>query len=196
MSSVLPSAKDTELEPLGLHGRLTLWGYEAPSGLSFEAWLEDGQRIRRYARALQFAIGDWINVGEQRYGEKYLQALEVTEYSLGSLQNMAYVARNVKLHDRREDVSYSHHQAVAALPAPEQREVLRQAAEERLDVEETRSLARKSGKRPEPPEVVTIHKREYDRLIAIAIAGKRGELERLRQLIAEHEGTYGELRGE
>lgn len=88
--------------------------------LSFEEWSLLGSRLAVLGQAIQFAIGDWLNYGERRYGETYTQAVEETGYSVGSLMNMKFVASRIETSRRREDLSFSHHAEVAGLAPSEQ----------------------------------------------------------------------------
>jgi hypothetical protein len=139
--------------PLGIPGKLSPTGWEPPDSLSFEEWEQVGQTLRLMEGAIQFWIGDWIRYGQAKYGEMYSQALEDTDYEHGSLRNMVYVASNVEMSSRDDNLSWKHHAAVAALPAPEQKEMLDKAKEEGLSVVALRSIikAKKgSNHKPEP----------------------------------------------
>jgi hypothetical protein len=102
-----------------------------PTGeMSFEDWCEAGTKLGQIAEAVQWWIGDWINFGATTYGEKYADALEATGYEYGSLANMASVAGEFESSRRRENLSWSHHAAVASLePAAQESELDRAVAE-------------------------------------------------------------------
>lgn len=123
--------KPFEFVPTGLviHGMPTL-----------EQWIEFGQVLVGAASHIQWAIGDWINHGEKRHdwGEKYQQALDAFHLEYQYLCNLSYVAREFEISRRRENLSISHHQEVAALPRPLQDELLDQAEAEQLSVRELR----------------------------------------------------------
>ena len=72
-------------------------------------------------------IGDWLVYGEHTYGEMYAQALDATGFSYGTLANQVYVAQRFDFSRRRENLSFSHHQEVAALPPEEADELLDRA---------------------------------------------------------------------
>jgi hypothetical protein len=55
--------------------------------------------------------------GAAANGEKYAQAVEVTGKSYQSIADAKWVADRVELSRRRENLSWSHHVEVAALPA-------------------------------------------------------------------------------
>lgn len=88
--------------------------------LDYGEWSALGVKLRLLEKAIQFAIGDWLNYGNARYGETYTQAVEETGYSVGSLMNMKFVASRIEPSRRREALSFSHHAEVAGLPPSEQ----------------------------------------------------------------------------
>ena len=49
-------------------------------------WEAYGKPVGRLVKWSMFLLGDWINYGEQPYGEKYTQALSVTGLSYNTLQ--------------------------------------------------------------------------------------------------------------
>lgn len=112
---------DCEFKPTGL----TL-----PEGLSFDHWERIGRQLQLANIAVQWWIGDWLNYGEARYGEKYTQAVEDLGRSKQLLMNYASVAKRVETSRRNEKVDYSIHVEVACLPPKEQVKVLAKAAKE------------------------------------------------------------------
>ena len=101
---------------LGLPGVPTPTGYVFREDLTYSEWEEIGLSLQMMGKAIQWWIGDWINFGERRYGESYAQAIEVTGYAYGSLRNAAWVASEIELSRRRDNLSWSHHNEVASLP--------------------------------------------------------------------------------
>lgn len=89
-------------------------------------------------RIWQFWMGDLINYGESRYGEKYTQAMDATGYAYQTLANVAYVANAIPGSRRRELVPFSHHAEVAALPAEQQAAWLEACEANELTVAELR----------------------------------------------------------
>jgi hypothetical protein len=84
-----------------------------------------------------FWLGDWWLWGERRYGESAAQAAP-TGYAVGTLQEAARVADRIESPRRLGSLSWSHHQAVAALDVPEQDALLHRAAAEHLSVRDLR----------------------------------------------------------
>jgi len=105
---------------------------------TFEQWEKVGEFIKKSGQSVQFWLGDWLNYGEGRWGEKYTQALDETDYALGTLQNSSWVASNIDPSRRHENLSFSHHQNVAHLEPDEQDFWLDKAEEEGWTVFEMR----------------------------------------------------------
>lgn len=121
--------------------------------LSFDEWSELGAGLQVIDSGIQWVLGDWLNYGEQRYGEKYSQAVEMTGYAYQSLANIAYVASRIEISRRRENLRFSHHEVVAALEPAEQEALLSKAVEYSLTVAALRDAVktfRKELKAPAP----------------------------------------------
>lgn len=145
--------------------KLTSKGATFETGLSFEKWQAIGSTLRYLEKSVLFWIGDWINYGEKAYGEKYSQALEVTGYDQGTLQNAAWVCSNVEISRRREDVLFSHHVEVASLSPEKQDEMLDQTSQERLSVRELRKEIQEHVKRSKREKLLqNINEKENDRV--------------------------------
>lgn len=120
-----------------------------PTGLvvngkpTFKEWYDFGLNLREIKTAVQWAVGDWINYGEEHYPDRYAQAQDETKYAYGTLRNYASIAARVDCHTRVTGLSWSHHAAVAALPADQQTEVLMQAKTERLSRDDLKPIVKK-----------------------------------------------------
>lgn len=99
-----------------------------------EAWLRRGQNIARRVSRQQWEIGDWLVEGTKKWERKAYDAAEriFQNYNRATLRNLAYVARAVETSQRSDVLSWSHHEAVAAMKPAEQKELLAYAAEKRL----------------------------------------------------------------
>jgi hypothetical protein len=97
-----------------------------------------GRRFGEIGRCSQWWLGDWIHYGNQRFGERYTRAVKLTGYDVQSLMNMVYVASRFEISRRRENLSWSHHSAVAALDVDEQEHWLARAGAERMSVADLR----------------------------------------------------------
>lgn len=122
------TGKPVEPEPF----ELTALGMVVHGQPSITEWAAFGRKLFGIRTGLQWAIGDWINYGQSRvdWGEKYDQALAAFDYDYGYLANMSSIAAKFE-QSRRTPLSWSHHQAVAALPAPQADELLKLAVASR-----------------------------------------------------------------
>ena len=91
---------------------------------SFAEWENCGAFLQQIEGAVQWWIGDWLNYGERAYGEKYSQALDVTGIELRTLEDYAYVAKNVETTDRSVGVGWTLHRLLAPFSSTNQREWL------------------------------------------------------------------------
>jgi hypothetical protein len=115
--------------------------------LDADEWAAAGRRIGVVSRSVQWLLGDWISYGNERFGERYARASRITGYDPQTLMNMVYVASRFPASRRRENLSWSHHEALAALEPPEQDGWLDQAASHRWSVLDLRGMLRLSRKR-------------------------------------------------
>jgi hypothetical protein len=196
-------------------------GLRLPAELSFEKWRAVGWALGRIHTMAKWALADWINYGEAAYGEKYADALEVTQRSKGGLMNIASVGRRVAASRRRDALSFTHHEIVAALDPDEQTKWLDQAEANRWSVEELRGMVRGTGPNgPLGPDALSADERELvdgyrglreqfgdavdaSRVNAIAARRlereqredevRRGQLERLAASAAPHSGERYQL---
>ena len=117
---VLPSRKVT-VSPVGM--RFT-------EELSFEEWKSLAESIGQAARSVAFIVGDWLVYGQNLFGtdgfpekrvptELYQIAVAATGMDVTTLQNYAYVSRNVPYPLRSEQLSWEHHRLMAKLPEDE-----------------------------------------------------------------------------
>ena len=87
--------------------------------LDLPEWIRQGKSLGTIGRGAAWWIGDWVNYGSAKFGEKYARAARITGYDIQSLMNMAYVAARFHISRRRENLSWSHHAEVAAaIPDP------------------------------------------------------------------------------
>lgn len=111
---------------------LTPTGLEFRNSVSFDEWQTVGLKLREVRGMIHWWIGDWLNYGEERWGEMYAQAVEDTQYRTQTLMNDKYVASRFQISRRREKLSWSHHADVAGLDVDEQEKLLNTAEEKRL----------------------------------------------------------------
>ena len=99
---------------------ITLTGIQFNEELSFDEWDSLGQKLAPLGRSIGFIIGDWINYGDGRYGEKYDEALARTGMSYQTLKQFSYVARKIEMCERSHILDWCHHLVVAKAKTPEE----------------------------------------------------------------------------
>jgi hypothetical protein len=133
----------------------TLPGIEwvAPPGQTFDEFTEIGRKLAQVNRAAGFLLGDWVNHGEQVYGERFAQAADATGYDPATLRNFASVAWQIPSARRREELTFGHHQAVIGIKDETRRdELLERAASDGMTVERLRTEAKayRTAQEPSP----------------------------------------------
>lgn len=143
-------------------------------------WLDVVQRLtemhessgRLHFRSICI-LADALNFGESAYGEEYAQAIDETrkwmQVSSKTIHNAMWVMKHIPASRRRELLTLSHHEQVAALPPDEQDELLGQAEEGNMTVAELKKLVmarhpktkrgadRSSKNGKDKPEALTIN---------------------------------------
>lgn len=99
---------------------LTTTSARATRNATFEEWTSAFGWSQAVEKASPFWVGDLLAYGEHKYGEMYSQVMDNTSISYGTLANAVYVARNVQVSRRRENLPFAIHQEVAPLPPAEQ----------------------------------------------------------------------------
>ena len=136
------------LDEMARNGALRTTGlYLTDPNLTYEQLEAVGGLLGRMHQSLRFAIGDWLRLMEERFPEKWSQGAEVLGISEEGMREYLRVSEKVPRSIRREALSWSHHRAVAALEAPEQKEWLDKAETECLSHHELRDRLRSD---PEP----------------------------------------------
>ncbi len=100
-------------------------------------------------RAGPWWIGDLLNSGEDYFGETFSQMCEGT-LSTEMINRYASVARRVPIENRVASLSWSAHAAVARLPHPLQKNLLREAEKHGWTSDDLRIKARESIQNESP----------------------------------------------
>jgi len=117
------------------------------ANLRYSDWVKIGTKLDRLDGTVKWMIADWLAFGERKYGERYAEALKFTDYSIGTLMNMKYVASSIEISRRSETLSFAHHVEVASFKPQTQIRWLNTAERHgysRLELRE----AIKTGRRP------------------------------------------------
>jgi hypothetical protein len=124
----------------------TLIEWRPPREIDARTWASAGRRFGAVGRGIQWLLGDWIAYGNSRFGERYARASKITGYDTQTLMNMVYVASRFPVSRRRENLSWSHHEALAAHSEEEQERWLDGASANRWSVADLRMMLRTSRK--------------------------------------------------
>ncbi|MFG1711011.1 LmbU family transcriptional regulator [Nonomuraea sp. M3C6] len=90
------------------------------SDTTLDEWRLIGREIGVIHDASGWWLGDWLVYGQERYPERYRQAIDETGLDYQTLRNYAWIARRFEMHRRRDKLSIQHHVEVAALSEVEQ----------------------------------------------------------------------------
>jgi N6-adenosine-specific RNA methylase IME4 len=125
-------------------GTLTATSWTPPKDMTLEQWLALGKRLVSAEKNVQWVLGAWWIYGCKReYGDGRALAEQVG-IDYGTIFNYASVVRAFEISRRRENLSFGHHQAVAALPASQQDQWLKRAERDDLSVARLRQALRVS----------------------------------------------------
>lgn len=139
---VLDDNKDIVFGNFKLHRN----GLQVVGQPTFEQWEECGEFIRKCEGAVHYWIGDWLNYGENKWGEMYSQAMGETGYDYGTLRNDKYVSGKVDLSLRSDNLSPTHAKEIASLPQEEKKFWAEEIKKEAMPVRELREKIRQRKK--------------------------------------------------
>lgn len=121
--------------------------------LDAHQWAAAGRRIGAVGRCIQWLLGDWIAYGNTKFGERYARASKITGYDAQTLMNMVYVALRFPISRRRESLSWSHHETLAAMDPDEQDHWLTEVSKHRWSVSDLRMMLRAVRKKEGDSEI-------------------------------------------
>lgn len=126
-------------------GAVTQTSLTLAANITYDRWAAIGVLLGRVKRTASWLIGDWLNAGETRFGEKYAQAIEDTGLTEGTLRNYASVCGRVTPERRLSDLPFSMHADVAALTPEQQTEWLTRARDEGWSRTQLREELKQAG---------------------------------------------------
>lgn len=146
---------DNQIATLDVEGLLSQgefeWGFRSQTGIVLKDEIPEAEWLRlteqtlhlyeghgkSFARAALY-VADLLNFGEEKFGERYAQAIDGTRDFMNrqesTIANWRWIARAISPARRRENLSLAHHETVAKLQPDEQDEFLRLADNEALSV--------------------------------------------------------------
>ena len=129
-------------------------------------WTDFGKNIKGVEGAIQWLIGDWLNYGETRYGDKYKAAIEATGYDYFTLSREKQLSRRFKeFRRRRLNLSWSHHVEVQGLEDDTADRLLDKAETNNWTVKELRKAVR-DLKHHTIDEIIPLPPGEYNVILA------------------------------
>lgn len=126
---------------------LTPTGLNLPDDLTTDQYRNLFKFLGRVKRASSWWVGDALNAAEGPMGEEFAQAVHETGLEEQTLLNYSYVCRQIPAERRIQNLPFSVHAEVAALPPKEQKAWLKKANEGGWSRSELR--ARMKAKRAE-----------------------------------------------
>lgn len=87
----------------------------APATPTLGEWRAKAGRLLKIQRAVPWALGDHLLVGEQAFGERIAAALDELGLEIGEAVELARVGSRFPPERRRRGLSFAHHTAVADL---------------------------------------------------------------------------------
>lgn len=127
-------------------------GFELPNGITSDEWQSVAEMVISADNGMQWLIGDIIRCYREEWGwgNMYDVASEMfPRYKEKALRNMVYVASNIQLSLRKDNLSWTHHMVVASCTDAQQSEYLQYASEHPMSVSEFKDYVR--GKQSRKP---------------------------------------------
>lgn len=125
-------------------------GIEPQGTPTFEQWQECGNFIKKANGAVHFWIGDWLNYGEQTWGEMYSQAMDETDFEYQTLANDKWLAKEIHISLRGENMDVSSAKLLAPLPQKEKEYWANELKKEKIPVRELKERIKEKRKKELP----------------------------------------------
>lgn len=138
------------------HVVVSTTGISFTGDLPYEHWELLMGTLSRMEVAAQWAIGDALNYGSSKYGEKYTQAMESTGHTYQALANYAWVSRAIPMEARNPHLSWTHHRVVAKMAPSDQIALLEQAEIGGWTVEILASMVREATGMDQPESTAKV----------------------------------------
>lgn len=126
-------------------------GIEIKGEPTFDEWLSFCQQLAVFEKGVQFCIGDMLNYGEGKWGEKYKEFEEKLGFDYQTLADYKYIASSLDSSLRNENLSFTHHRVVAPYEPREQKILLEMAVTLGLSA---RQLREQKDRLLHPPKIV------------------------------------------
>jgi hypothetical protein len=127
-------------------------GLKVEGNPTFEEWEAAVHGAKCLAVFGLWFYGDLMVFGQERFGERYSQVLEASDYTDDALRLAEWVAKKFPPERRYPELSFSHHKEVAALPPKEADRLLAKAIEKGWSKRDIRSVINSKLAWEEPTE--------------------------------------------
>lgn len=94
---------------------ITRLGLVMRSGATEGDWRAAGAAIALVGEAYQWLVGDWLTIGEHRWGRSYQEAAAALGLEYNTVKDWAWVAANVDLSIRTDKLPWSAHRLIASI---------------------------------------------------------------------------------
>lgn len=101
---------------------ISMSGLQIEGRITQDEWWAFLDGVQKIESAIQFIIGDLASYGENTFKISYEDIAQKTGYKVETVENYAYVARNVPQNLRNNELSFNHHYIVASLDSDELKE--------------------------------------------------------------------------
>lgn len=160
MTSLVPSSEVGVLQmviDLEAAGALTPVSLDLQDpSMPLHQWMSLGRMLGQVNRSVNWWLGDWLNFGEDVYGEDHAQGVDdiqsrydeaerVTGLDHGTLLNISSVCRKVAKKRRRVELGFWIHAEVAPLEPAEQERYLQEAIDGSWNRSDLRRAIRGTG---------------------------------------------------
>jgi len=115
--------------------------------MSFNRWTDISRKIGESSAQLntmfKWWLGDFINFGEQKFGDQIFQVTDGLGLEYSTINKILWVTKSIPREYRRPELSFSHHEIVAAIKDKRLVDMLlRKGAEGKMSLIEFRSFVR------------------------------------------------------
>lgn len=117
-----------------------------PADLTLEQYTSLAPHFNRAARCLLWWIGDYLNYGEQHFGEESQNVIDSLGYGRKTLESCRWMSRAIPPKERRSELTWNHHMVVAKMNRHDRKFWLDRAIEKRLSTRELRAAIVKDRK--------------------------------------------------
>ena len=117
--------------------------------MTFDQYQKIGRTFQQIQRSLAFWMGDWMNYGEQKFGDIAMQAVEDTGKSVETLIKWKAVAFRVRREIRVKELGWTHHFYVCYTPEDQRGPLLQMALNVGLTSRELKDVVKLDNEKDE-----------------------------------------------